>query len=267
MQEKTVAILESRLGSQLAELIARRGWRPLCAPALAEIPDIDQGFIAGLIEQLAVDPPKLFIFQTGVGTQALFQAADALGGTDKLLSSLASALVAARGPKPSGALRARGVRIDRSAADPFTTHEVLDALRDVALEGQRVIVQRYGAKNTELEAALIERGARLTEIPTYRWAVPTDTAPLIALMDALARREVDATVFTSASQAQNLFSLAATHHRAESLKADLNACFVASIGPVCTAALKELGLSVALEASPPKLGPLLAALEASLGRA
>jgi hypothetical protein len=28
--------------------------------------------------------------------------------------------VAARGPKPTGALRSRGVRIDRSAADPFT---------------------------------------------------------------------------------------------------------------------------------------------------
>ena len=36
-------------------------------------------------------------------------------------------MVAARGPKPTGALRSRGVRIDRSAADPFTTKEILES--------------------------------------------------------------------------------------------------------------------------------------------
>src|SRR5438105_1010431 len=117
---KKVAVLESRLGRQLAELVAQRGGVPVHAPALAELPDLEPQKIAALVRSLEARPAKLFVFQTGVGTKALFAATDALSLTDKFLSSVKSATVAVRGPKPAAALRARAVRIDRSAADPFT---------------------------------------------------------------------------------------------------------------------------------------------------
>jgi uroporphyrinogen-III synthase len=264
MDSKTIAILESRLSAPLAELIAKRGGRPLCAPALAEVPDIDLEDIARLVNDLGARPAKLAIFQTGVGTRALFEATDALGVTPKLLELLAKTLVVARGPKPTAVLRSRGVRIDRPAPDPFTTREVLRAIADVPLKGERAIVQRYGASNEDLDEALHAQGAEVVEIATYRWSLPADTAPLVALLDALDRGEVDATVFTSASQAQNLFALAERLGRKDRLAADLGRTLVASIGPVCSAALRELGIAVALEAKPPKLGPLVAALDEAL---
>ena len=264
MNGKTVAILETRLGSQLAELVARHGAKPFHAPALAEVPDVDPGYIARFVSKLSATPPKAAIFQTGVGTRALFEATDKLGVTDALLAALDKTVVVVRGPKPTGALRSRNVRIDLSAADPFTTAEVLDAIKGVELNGQWVVVQSYGAANEKLDHALEERGARVTEIPTYRWALPKDTGPMTALMDALERGGIDAAVFTSASQAHNLFALAKQGARDASLRAALNRVFVASIGPVCSAALLEHGVAVALEASPPKLGPLVAALDARL---
>jgi uroporphyrinogen-III synthase len=205
------------------------------------------------------------IFQTGVGTQALFGATDSLGVTAKLLSSLAGSIVVARGPKPTAALRSRRVRIDRSAKEPFTTREVLQALMDVSLRGRRVIVQRYGETNAELEKSLLAKGARVVEIPTYRWALPEDTAPMQRLIDALERRQVDAAVFTSASQVRNLFLLADRLGK-PGLAAHLNRTLVASIGPVCSAALCERGVNVSLEASPPKLGPLVSALDRALSQ-
>jgi uroporphyrinogen-III synthase len=104
----------------------------------------------------------------------------------------------------------------------------------------------------------------VVEVPTYRWALPEDTAPLVALMDALAAKRVDAAVFTSASQAYNLFGLAETLGRKESLVTTLNATLVASVGPVCTAALAGFGVRVGVEPSPPKMGPLVAALDAAM---
>lgn len=264
MKGKTVAILEARSGAQLAELVRRRGGTPLLAPALAEVPDMDRGFIAGFVGSLESHPAKAAIFQTGVGTRALFEATDSLGLTAKLLELLGAMTVVVRGPKPTAALRARGVRIDLSAADPFTTVEVLAALRAVPIEGERVVVQRYGATNAKLEEALHARRAEAAEVPTYRWALPADTAPLVALMDALDEREVDAAVFTSASQAYNLFALAETLGRKDPLAANLNRTLVASVGPVCTAALAEYGVKVGVEARPPKMGPLVAALDAAL---
>src|SRR5215468_1399524 len=158
MRGKKVAILESRLGRQMVELVAKRGGVPIHAPALAEIPDVDPEFVRRLIGDLRAHPPKLAIFQTGVGTQALFATADRLGAIDDLREILAATTVAVRGPKPTAALRARQVHIDLSAREPFTTHEVLEAVQPVAVAGERVVVQRYGTTNVELEDALKARG-------------------------------------------------------------------------------------------------------------
>jgi uroporphyrinogen-III synthase len=264
MQPKQVAILETRMGEQLAGLVAGRGGVPFHAPALSELPDLDPQAIGQLVISLEKRPAKLAVFQTGVGTKALFAATDALGLTQGFLKLLSDTLVAARGPKPTGALRQRGVRIDFSAADPFTTHELLDELGGLRLQGERVIVQRYGSLNRELDAALAARGAEVTEIPTYRWALPQDTAPLEQLVARLERGEMHAVVFTNAEQARNLFLVSSRLNKSEQLRTALNRTLVASIGPVASAALREAGVKVGLEASPPKLGALLSALDKAL---
>ena len=264
MRGKKVAILESRLGRQMVELVAKHGGVPIHAPALSEVPDVDPEFVRRLIAELREHPPKLAIFQTGVGTQALFATADRLGTTDDLREILAATTVAVRGPKPTAALRARQVRIDLSARDPFTTHEVLEAVQSVALDGERVVVQRYGVVNVELDEALEARGATVVEIPTYRWDLPRDTKPLVDLIDALARHEIDAVAITSASQIRNLFAIATKLGRADALRADLGRTLIAAIGPVASSALGEFRLTAAIVASPPKLGPLIAALDSAL---
>ena len=266
MQGKTVAILESRFGRQLVDLVSKRGGNALHAPALAEVPDVDPAYVANLVADLQPHPARIAIFQTGVGTSALFKTTDSLGLTDNLLRFLAQMVVVARGPKPTAALRSRGVRIDLNAKDPFTTTEVLEALQAVPIAGERVIVQRYGVTNVELETALKDRGARVIEIPTYRWSLPEDTQPLTKLIEALERHQVDAVTFTNAAQVYNLFSIAERQGRAEALRASLNRTLVASIGPVCSDALKKFGVAVGVEPHPPKLGPLVAALDLALSR-
>ena len=266
MQAKTVAILESRLGRQMGELVTKHGGRPVHAPALAEVPDVDSGYIARLVGELEARPAQFAIFQTGVGTHALFKATDGLGLTDRLLALLAKMTVVVRGPKPTAALRSRQVRMDLSAADPFTTAQVLEALRDAPLAGARVIVQRYGGANPELDEALKARGSQVIEIPTYRWSLPEDTQPLADLIDALERRQIDAVTVTNAAQVYNLFEVAEKLGRTDALRAARNRTLIASIGPVATGALKKFGVGIGLEASPPKLGPLISALDAALSR-
>lgn len=260
MRGKRVAVLESRLGRELTDLVAGRGAEPFHAPALAELPDLDPQAIAALVQSLEARPAKLAVFQTGVGTRALFAATDSLSVTDKLLSSLKGMVIAVRGPKPTGALRQRGVHIDRSAADPFTTRELLDCVDDVPVRGARVIVQRHGSANRELDAALEARGAEVIEIPTYRWSLPPDTGPLVELVARLERGEMDAVLFTNAEQVRNLFAVS----KNKDVKDALNRTLVASIGPVASAALREAGVKIALEASPPKLGALLSAVDNAL---
>jgi uroporphyrinogen-III synthase len=264
MKAKRIAILESRLGEQLADLVRQRGGVPFHAPALAELPDLEPHKIAALVRSLEGEPPKLVIFQTGVGTRALFAATDSLDLTEKFLEILAQTLVAVRGPKPAGPLRSRKVRIDHSAADPFTTREVLKAIEGVDLKDSRVIIQRHGSANVELERALEASGAQVTEIPTYRWSLPADTQPLETLIGALERGEMHAAVFTNAEQARNLFAVAERLGKKDALKRALNGTLVASIGPVASAALRDFDIRIGLESKPPKLGALMSALDDAL---
>jgi uroporphyrinogen-III synthase len=261
---QTVAILEARTGAHLAELISRQGAVPLLAPALEEAPDVDPAAVAALLADWGARPFRMMIFQTGVGTRALFQVTDSLGSTPVLLALLAMATVVVRGPKPLGELNARGVRIDIRAASPFTSESVLAAIADVSLEGARVVVQRYGEANRKLCEALTARGASVQEIATYRWALPGDLGPLERLIDALARRAVDAVVFTSAVQVKHLFAVAEGMGRAALLPGLMRGLIVASIGPVCSRALEERGIAPTFEADPPKLGPLVAGLKIAL---
>jgi len=264
MKDKTVAILESRMRDHIASLVRKYGGTPFSAPALAEMPDVNPAHIDALIRDWNFTPPDIFIFQTGVGTRALFAAADSLGVANVLLRLLESAQVVVRGPKPTAVLHSRKVRIDRATSDPFTTREVLAELLGTPLRGKRVVVQRYGETNHELQAELESEGADVTEIVTYHWALPEDTAPLLRLISALGRDEIDLVAFTSASQVSNLFTVAQHDGKQASLKQSLGRTLVASIGPVCSVALRKLAVRVDIEAKPPKLGPFIEAINVAL---
>jgi uroporphyrinogen-III synthase len=267
MKSKVVAILETRAGTHLAELVTRRGGVPMLAPALEEVPDVDPRAVLALLDRWRAEPFKICIFQTGVGTKALFAATDAANVTDELKQLLSASMVVVRGPKPVGELNTRNIRIDIRAESPFTTEMVLAALAGIEVKGFSILVQRYGATNQALAAALEARGATVLEIATYRWALPADTQPLVELLQALDHGRVDAVVFTSAVQMHNLYAIAQKVGCAAQLAGHLNRSVVASIGPVCSRTLRDYGVTPTLEASPPKLGPLLTALDAALSAA
>jgi uroporphyrinogen-III synthase len=267
MKSKVVAILETRAGAHLGELVARRGGVPMLAPALEEVPDADPRAVLAMLERWRSDPFKICIFQTGVGTRALFSATDAANLTAEMKQLLAASMVVVRGPKPVGELNAREIRIDIRAESPFTTETVLASLAGTEVKDSAILVQRYGAANQALRAALEARGARVHEIATYRWALPADTQPLVELLEALGRGRVDAVVFTSAVQMHNLYAIAQKAGSAALLAGHLNRLIVASIGPVCSRTLRDYGVTPTLEASPPKLGPLLTALDLALSAA
>src|SRR5438132_1157129 len=153
MRAKKVAILESRLGAQLADLVAQRGGVPFHAPALAELPDLDPGAIGALLRSLEERPAKAAVFQTGVGTRALFGATDALGLTPKLLEMLSRMVVAVRGPKPTAALRARAAlnRTLVASIGPVASSALREAKVKVGLESSP---PKLGALLSALDSAL-----------------------------------------------------------------------------------------------------------------
>jgi uroporphyrinogen-III synthase len=63
---------------------------------------------------------------------------------------------------------------------------------------------------------------------------------------------------------RNLFAVAERSGKTGTLRAALNRVVVASIGPVASAVLRQYEVKIDVEAKPPKLGPLMSALESAL---
>jgi uroporphyrinogen-III synthase len=93
-----------------------------------------------------------------------------------------------------------------AAPEPNTWRELLAALDATgdSLSGKRVAVQEYGAANPDLLAGLDERGAVVTRVPVYRWALPEDLEPLRAAVRAVAAGSLDVAIFTTATQLVHL---------------------------------------------------------------
>jgi uroporphyrinogen-III synthase len=259
-----VAVFESRMAGPSADLIAKHGGIPLSAPSLREIPLGDSPEVTNFAEQLTAGGFDVVIFETGVGVRYLTQAIEARMPREAWLEALARVKVVARGPKPVAALRELKVRVDLHVPEPNTWHETL-ALLDTQLPvaGLRVAVQEYGKPNTELVDGLEQRGATVTRVPVYRWALPENLGPLRAAIVEIAQGRVAIALFTSAQQVEHLLLMAAGEAREAELRSALATCtVVGSIGPTTSETLRVHGLPVDIEPEHPKLGHLVAAVAA-----
>jgi uroporphyrinogen-III synthase len=128
-----------------------------------------------------------------------------------------------------------------------------------------VAVQEYGMSNAELLAGLEARGAKVTAVPVYQWALPEDPGPLEDACRALVTDQVDVALFTTATQVVHLFQVAEGMGASESVRAALERVVIASIGPTTSEELRGHGIGVDLEPSHPKMGLLVreAAMKAS----
>ena len=256
-----VLSLESRRGPEMAKLIAANGGVPTVAPSMREVSLETNTEALAFAQKLFAGEIDMVVFLTGVGTRALARVVETIHPLDRYLAALRKIPVVARGPKPVAVLREWNVPIAVTAPEPNTWRELLRALDEnsaaLPLKGRRVAVQEYGVSNGNLLAGLAERGAQVTSVPIYEWALPEDTAPLRAAIAAIGRGETDVILFTTATQADHLLQLAAETKEDAALRAALPRMVVASIGPTTSERLREYGIEPDMEPSHPKMGFLV----------
>jgi uroporphyrinogen-III synthase len=203
----------------------------------------------------------MVIFLTGVGTRALARVVETIYPLQQYLAELRKIAVVARGPKPVAVLKEWNVPIALTAPEPNTWRELLRALDENAaafpLKGRRIAVQEYGVPNPELIAGLAARGAQVTSVPVYEWALPADTAPLRSAIAAIVRNEIDVILFTTGTQADHLLQIAAEMKEEDALRRALSRMVVASIGPTTSERLREHGIAPDMEPAHPKMGYLV----------
>src|SRR5437868_7765013 len=180
-----VLALESRRAAELAKLISTYGGEPIVAPAMREVPLDSNAEALSFAEDLLAGKFDIVIFLTGVGTRAVLSVAETKFRREDFIAALQRVKVVPRGPKPIAVLRELGVTPALSVPEPNTWRELLQTLDEAAksspefrLRGACIALQEYGIANPELIAGLTDRGAIVTRVPVYQWALPEDVAPL-----------------------------------------------------------------------------------------
>jgi len=254
-----VAAFESRMAKEMEDLITRHGGHPHVAPSMREIPLSENKPAFQFFDHLQNGEVDVIVFMTGVGTRILFDALESHVAPSRIQKAFKTAVLVPRGPKAVKALGEKKLRPSVAVAEPNTWKEVLEALdREHPIKGLTVAVQEYGISNEEFINGLRARGAKAVySVPVYKWALPEDARPLVHLVESIAGGEVSVALFTSATQVTNVFQVAKGIGLEEKLREAFSRMVVASVGSVCTEALKEHGVAVDVEPEHPKMGFLV----------
>lgn len=255
-----VAILEARMGTELASLVERYSGVPYWVPAVREVERDRRDEVGRAITWLGGAERRLVVLLNGAGVDALFRVAGELGREEELRAGLARAELVCRGPKPLAALKGRGLTVTVRVDEPYTTREVVRALDGLA-PTLEALVLHHGERNGAIVDALARRRVKVRELALYEWELPEDLAPLSRLIDEIIERRVGAVAFTTQIQARHLVAVADRLRKKKELVDALRThTLVAAIGPTCAEALRALGIPPHVVPANPKMGPLVQSL-------
>lgn len=262
----TVGVTADRRGDEQALMLTRLGFRVVRGPALGTVMVTGDGPLRSVTEELISHPPDYLVANTGIGIRSWVTAAGSWGLGDALVGSLGTGLVVARGPKAAGAVRSLGLPVAWRASSE-QLGEVAEHLLAQPLAGRRVAMQLHGEDSEAFAAALREAGADVVEVPVYRWVVPADCRPALALVEATCEGEIDAVTFTSGPAVRNLVALAGGVDLGEALLAAFNGGVIAAcVGPVCAGVARQEGIEHPVVPEHWRLGSLVRLVADELGR-
>ncbi len=161
--------------------------------------------------------------------------------------------VAVIGPATLRAANAIGLTVD--LVPPQYIAESLAAALHPEAQGKSFLLVRAADARDTLPVTLRAAGATVTIAEAYRNQLPSGSIPAIQNLFASPANYPDAITFTSASTARNLFSLL------EAANLILpSGIALASIGPITTKALLDLGYPPTVEAAEPTISALVQSL-------
>jgi uroporphyrinogen-III synthase len=166
--------------------------------------------------------------------------------------------IAAIGPATAKAVRETlKLPVDRMPKR-YVAEDLVESLRDDAPNASMLLVRAAVARDV-IPRALKAAGARVTIANAYRNLVPADSIPKIK--ELFRSEPPDAITFTSASTAQNLHGLLEAAQLAIP-----QGTVLASIGPLTSRAMRDVGMEPTVEACEATIASLVDALLRSAQR-
>lgn len=231
--------------SEMASRLAGLGADVVELPTIRIVPRLDTDEVRSAVDSL--HSYALVCLTSPNGVHLLFEA---MADRGRDARALANANLAAIGPGTAVALAEHGVLADL-VPEELVAESLVEALSAVDVDGRPVLVARAAAARDVLPDALSNRGAEVDVVALYETL--TDQ-PDRAAVEAAGK--ADYFTFTSSSTVKNLVTMLGA--------AIVGDARVATIGPVTSAAAREAGLTVDVEAERHEPGGVVEALLADV---
>jgi uroporphyrinogen-III synthase len=150
--------------------------------------------------------------------------------------------IAAIGPATKKAIEERGIKVD-VVPQEYVAESVVHSLRK-KVRGKRVLLVRAKVARDVIPMELRKAGAEVDVIEAYETIVPASSRKRLQRALANPRRKPHVITFTSSSTVRNFAELLGSWKR----KLHLDGIQMASIGPVTSATMRELGMRVDIAA-------------------
>jgi uroporphyrinogen-III synthase len=194
-----------------------------------------------LDKSLAKIPKYDWLILTSVnGVHALRKRLDKAGLPASALKHLS---IVAIGPATRDQVLALGLPV-KLMPEEYVAESVVSALRG-QVNGKAVLLVRAKVARDVIPKALREAGAEVDVAEAYETIVPANSHKRLAEHLTDGRLQADVITFTSSSTVRNFAALLPS---GLSPKTALSEILIASIGPVTSATLSELGVKPAIEA-------------------
>jgi uroporphyrinogen-III synthase len=191
------------------------------------------------------------------GVEALWERAQRLKISRKHMCHLK---IVAIGPATKKAIEKRGIEVDVVPKE-YVAEAVVKSLRR-RVKGKRVLLARAQVARDVIPRELRKLGARMGVVEAYETVIPrSSTRRLQAVLNDPKRRP-DVITFTSSSTVKNFVAL--LHGR--DARAYMSRIRLASIGPVTSSTLREVGLRADIEAKVYTIPGLIKAISAAARR-
>jgi uroporphyrinogen-III synthase len=158
--------------------------------------------------------------------------------------SLKHLQIAAIGPATRDAIKALGLKV-AVVPERYVAEAVVDSLRG-KVKRERVLLARAKVARDVIPRDLRKLGATVDVVEAYETVVPARSEKKLQQLMTNVERRPDVVCFTSSSTMRNFASLLGGRGRPPHI--DLQGVRFASIGPVTSATLRELGLPAHIEA-------------------
>lgn len=236
----------------LAKLLEQRGAEAISLPTIEIVPPQSFQPLDKAIRK--IQSFDWLVLTSVNGVTALHRRMDKAGVDSGLLRHLR---ICAIGPATKAEIeRQLGLKV-YVVPEEYVAESVATSLRD-QVNGQKVLLVRAKVARDVIPNELRKAGADVEVVEAYETVLPANSAAHLKELLASDHRP-SAITFTSSSTARNFVALLP---KGESPKSLLNEIALASIGPVTSVTLREVGLWVDVEAREYTMEGLVAALEA-----